>query len=68
MLDLQPDRTVSPSGPRPPARPGDSEKITINLGPIDLGHLDLLVAEGVYANRSISSARRSATRSSATPR
>ena len=52
MLDLQPDRTASPSGPRPPARPGDSEKITINLGPIDLGHLDLLVAEGIYANRS----------------
>lgn len=30
---------------------GDSEKITINLGPIDLGQIDLLVQEGFYANR-----------------
>ncbi|MDR7378076.1 Arc/MetJ-type ribon-helix-helix transcriptional regulator [Rhodoferax ferrireducens] len=29
----------------------DSEKITINLGFVDLGHIDLLVAEGFYANR-----------------
>src|SRR5437764_14794569 len=29
----------------------DSEKITINLGPIDLGQIDLLVREGFYANR-----------------
>ncbi|WP_375409075.1 CopG family transcriptional regulator [uncultured Methylobacterium sp.] len=35
-----------------PGRPGDSEKITINLGFVDLGHIDLLVSEGVYANRS----------------
>ena len=33
-------------------RPADSEKITINLGPIDLGQIDLLVSEGFYANRS----------------
>ena len=33
------------------AKGGDSEKITINLGFVDLGHIDLLVAEGVYANR-----------------
>ncbi|WP_426956137.1 CopG family transcriptional regulator [Muricoccus radiodurans] len=32
-------------------RMGDSEKITINLGFVDLGHVDLLVAEGFYANR-----------------
>ena len=34
-------------------RPGgaDSEKITINLGHVDLGHVDLLVREGFYANR-----------------
>lgn len=32
-------------------RPADSEKITINLGPIDLGHVDLLVRDGFYANR-----------------
>lgn len=30
----------------------DSEKITINLGYVDLGHIDLLVHEGFYANRS----------------
>lgn len=29
----------------------DSEKITINLGYVDLGQLDLLVQEGFYANR-----------------
>jgi Arc/MetJ-type ribon-helix-helix transcriptional regulator len=29
----------------------DSEKITINLGHIDLGQVDLLVAEGFYSNR-----------------
>src|ERR1700722_14821568 len=30
----------------------DSEKITINLGFVDLGHIDLLVQEGFYSNRS----------------
>ena len=30
---------------------GDSEKITINLGFIDLGHVDLLVSDGYYSNR-----------------
>jgi Arc/MetJ-type ribon-helix-helix transcriptional regulator len=29
----------------------DSEKITINLGYVDLGHIDLMVQEGFYANR-----------------
>src|SRR6476661_8893203 len=32
-------------------RPSDSEKITINLGAIDLGQIDLLVQEGFYSNR-----------------
>jgi Arc/MetJ-type ribon-helix-helix transcriptional regulator len=32
-------------------RAGDSEKITINLGYVDLGHIDLLVQEGFYSNR-----------------
>jgi Arc/MetJ-type ribon-helix-helix transcriptional regulator len=35
----------------PKQRALDSEKITINLGPIDLGQIDLLVNEGFYANR-----------------
>src|SRR5512133_1428398 len=30
---------------------GETEKITMNLGPMDLGHMDLLVQEGFYANR-----------------
>ena len=36
-----------------PAKPklADSEKITINLGFVDLGQIDLLVAEGFYGNR-----------------
>jgi Arc/MetJ-type ribon-helix-helix transcriptional regulator len=29
----------------------DSEKITINLGYVDLGQIDLLVQEGFYSNR-----------------
>ena len=32
-------------------RTPDSEKITINLGYVDLGHIDLLVQEGFYSNR-----------------
>ena len=32
-------------------RAGDAEKITINLGYVDLGHIDLLVQEGFYSNR-----------------
>ena len=34
-----------------PALP-DSEKITINLGYVDLGQIDLLVQEGFFSNRS----------------
>ena len=34
-----------------PRTGGDSEKITINLGFVDLGHIDLLVREGFYSNR-----------------
>ena len=29
----------------------ESEKITINVGFVDLGHIDLLVDEGFYSNR-----------------
>jgi Arc/MetJ-type ribon-helix-helix transcriptional regulator len=38
--------TLVPTKPVP-----ESEKITINLGFVDLGHIDLLVAERFYANR-----------------
>lgn len=37
--------------PEPRPRTPDSEKVTINLGHIDLGHIDLLVRDGFYANR-----------------
>lgn len=29
----------------------ETEKITVNLGPVDLGQIDLLVAEAFYSNR-----------------
>ncbi len=29
----------------------ESEKVTINLGPVDLGRIDVLVEQGVYSNR-----------------
>jgi Arc/MetJ-type ribon-helix-helix transcriptional regulator len=32
-------------------RTPESEKITINLGYVDLGHIDLLVEEGFFSNR-----------------
>jgi Arc/MetJ-type ribon-helix-helix transcriptional regulator len=35
----------------PSVRHGDSEKITINLGFVDLGQVELLIREGFYSNR-----------------
>jgi Arc/MetJ-type ribon-helix-helix transcriptional regulator len=35
----------------PRRKEAESEKITINLGFVDLGHIDLLVTEGFYSNR-----------------
>jgi Arc/MetJ-type ribon-helix-helix transcriptional regulator len=32
-------------------KPSETEKITINLGYVDLGHVDLMVQEGFYSNR-----------------
>jgi Arc/MetJ-type ribon-helix-helix transcriptional regulator len=32
-------------------KPPENEKITINLGYVDLGHIDLLVQEGFFSNR-----------------
>lgn len=31
--------------------PSDTEKVTVNLGYVDLGRIDLLVTEGFYTNR-----------------
>jgi Arc/MetJ-type ribon-helix-helix transcriptional regulator len=36
----------------PRQRVGETEKMTINLGVVDLGQIDLLVQEGFYSNRS----------------
>ena len=33
------------------ATPSETEKITVNLGYVDLGHVDLMVQEGFYSNR-----------------
>lgn len=41
---------VTPLRGRPSG--GDTEKITLNLGPVDLGRIDLLVQEGFYSSRS----------------
>ncbi len=35
-----------------PSKSPDSEKLTINLGFVDLGQIELLVQEGFYSNRS----------------
>jgi Arc/MetJ-type ribon-helix-helix transcriptional regulator len=43
--------TERPMGKIEKFRPRDSEKITINLGFVDLGQIDLLVQEGFYSNR-----------------
>ncbi|VWX63383.1 conserved hypothetical protein [Burkholderiales bacterium 8X] len=43
-----PQNAVTPIKPKLP----ESEKITLNMGFIDLGNVDLLVAEGFYSNRS----------------
>jgi Arc/MetJ-type ribon-helix-helix transcriptional regulator len=32
-------------------KPPETEKITINLGYVDLGHVDLMVRDGFYSNR-----------------
>ncbi len=48
MRNMNSDSTVLE--PRP--RIGETEKMTINLGVVDLGQVDLLVQEGFYSNRS----------------
>ena len=37
--------------PQAKERAGETEKVTINLGFVDLGRVDLLVQEGFYSNR-----------------
>lgn len=47
------NRPKLPRSSHAPSNPkvADSEKVTINLGFVDLGHIDLLVSEGFYGNR-----------------
>jgi Arc/MetJ-type ribon-helix-helix transcriptional regulator len=40
-------RTIDPR-----QRAGETEKMTLNVGVVDLGQVDLLVQEGFYSNRS----------------
>jgi Arc/MetJ-type ribon-helix-helix transcriptional regulator len=47
MAEMSMPSTVRELRPRGP----DSEKVTINLGYVDLGHIDLMVSEGFYSNR-----------------
>ena len=43
---------VTLSNRPPPAKLPDTEKLTLNLGFVDLGSIDLLVHDGFYSNRS----------------
>lgn len=43
---------MAKSNTRSNEKVGDTEKITINLGYVDLGRIDLLVSEGFFSNRS----------------
>src|SRR6266480_6522565 len=47
---------------------GDTEKITMNLGYIDVGRIDLMVQEGFYSNRTDFIPPQFATNSNGTPR
>jgi Arc/MetJ-type ribon-helix-helix transcriptional regulator len=44
------NRDIRPIDPR--QRAGETEKMTVNVGVVDLGQIDLLVQEGFYSNRS----------------
>lgn len=43
-MEMSGEREIRPKA-------GEAEKITINLGHVDLGRIDLLVAEGFYGTR-----------------
>ncbi len=40
------------TAPETRQRAGETEKMTVNVGVVDLGQVDLLVQEGFYSNRS----------------
>ncbi|MBL0418729.1 CopG family transcriptional regulator [Ramlibacter sp. AW1] len=45
-------KTATPPAELLRPKAGETEKMTINVGVVDLGHVDLLVQEGFYSNRS----------------
>lgn len=49
-MDAMTAKDTAALEPRP--RAGETEKMTVNVGVVDLGHVDLLVQEGFYSNRS----------------
>jgi len=44
--------TTKTAAIEPRQRTGETEKMTVNVGVVDLGQVDLLVQEGFYSNRS----------------
>ena len=51
VLGWSPDGNRNPRVTDLKTKLPDTEKITINVGAVDLGHIDLLVQEGFYSNR-----------------
>ena len=47
LIKPAPIKTIAPT-----PKPSETEKLTINLGLVDLGQIDLLVQERFYTNRS----------------
>lgn len=45
-------RHINSTLPESKPRAGETEKMTVNVGVVDLGQVDLLVQEGFYSNRS----------------
>ncbi len=50
-MDVTHSKQPAKSPPTTRLKTGDTEKITVNLGFVDLGQVDLLVREGFYTNR-----------------
>jgi Arc/MetJ-type ribon-helix-helix transcriptional regulator len=51
MVNIKEQVLMTNVTPLRPKTGADTEKITINLGYVDLGQIDLLVQEGFYSNR-----------------
>ena len=50
-MDEMPERTGPPKAREAGPKASESEKVSINLGFVDLGQIDLLVRDGFYSNR-----------------